>query len=529
MEKLTLLATFVFTLAGLFSLFLIRTEISLQTLLQVIAAVILLVVLITRFVFKKIAAKNKTQALLVESLAISLFIYVLVFSTGSLTSPFLALTHLYAIGVAFLISWQITVSFVFITVAFLILSIRFDPSVSAQLVESQFTLILYFLAYLAILPFTNFLAKIYRQKEAWVEELSQMLTTSKKHQETLLKNIEDAVVVISNDFVISFVNEAFQNKTGFSQNDLIGKKFFEVFTIKDDSGSTLESEKLPFAAVTATKNEVKVDKLQISTKGANFLRINLKILPVIDHTGQVLGLMVIIKDLDEKESASTSHLEKVQEKLLAMPPDKLKETARDLLLALELESGTVEGLSSFINISDTVEKEMQNLGKLAREKGINLTCPSPATDTVLPKGKIIISEKHCTFPAVYVLANEKLLTAAIHRLLKVAIYLAQTQDEVHADVQTTTDVVKFELLVGNKKITQEQINLLANKFFNEDLKIANLENCTGLEIVIAKEIFEKHGGVLRIVKNPKGVLISATLIRPEMKIGAVNVPRFKKS
>src|SRR3989344_6952379 len=110
-----------------------------------------------------------------------------------------------------------------------------------------------------------------------------MLSTSKKHQETLLKNIEDAVVVISKDFVISFVNQAAVEKTGFAQNDITAKNFFEVFTIKDDTGGTLESEKLPFSAVLATENEDKVDKLQISTKGANFLRINLKILPVIDH------------------------------------------------------------------------------------------------------------------------------------------------------------------------------------------------------------------------------------------------------
>ena len=529
MEKLTLLSTLVFTLAGLFSLFLIRTEISLETLLQVIAAVILLVVLTTRFVFKKIVGQNKTLAYLVESLAISLFIYVLVFSTGSLTSPFLILTHLYAIGVAFLISWQITISFVFITVAFLILSIRFDPTVSAQLLENQFTLILYFLAYLAILPFTNFLAKIYRQKEAWVEELSQMLSTSKKHQETLLKNIEDAVVVISKDFAISFVNQAAVEKTGFAQNDIIGKNFFEVFTIKDDTGGTLESEKLPFSAVLATENEVKVDKLQISTKGANFLRINLKILPVIDHNGQVLGLMIIIKDFDERETASWAQLEKVQEKLSIMPQDKLKETAYDLLLALRLESGTVEGLSSFINISDIVEKEMIVFMQFAQERRVNLTCPSPTNDTILPKGKIIMSEKHCTFPVVYVLANGKLLTAAIHNLMKVAISLAEPSGEVHADVQTATDIVKFELLVTNKKIKQEDLNLLLNKFFNEDLKLPNLEICTGLEIAIAKEIFEKHGGVLKISKNPKGILISATLIRLEMKITKPNVPRFKEN
>ena len=524
MQLLTLLATFVFTLAGLFSLFLIRTDISLQTLLQIIAIVILAVILTTRFVFKKIAVGNKTLAYLIESLVISLFIYVLVFSTGSLTSPFLIMTHLYAIGVAFLISQQITVSFVFITVAFLILSIRFDSTVQLQLAENQFTLILYFLAYIAILPFTNFLAKVYRQKEAWVEELSQMLSTSKKHQETLLKNIEDAVVVLSKDLKVSFINNAVKIKTGYSEGDLIGKNFFDVFTIKDNSGSTLESEKLPFSAVLATKNEVKVDKLQISTKSGKFLRVNLKILPVIDHTGQILGLMVIVKDVDEKAATSTIHLDKAEEKISMLPIDKLKTIATDLLLMSRLESNVVEGLSSFINISGVVEKEMIIMDQIAKAKNVKLTCPSPASETVLPKGKIVMPEKHCIFPVVYVLSNEKLLKVAIHNLLKVAVALAETSGKVRVDVQTAPDVVKFELSINNKIISQNEINLLFSKFFNELVNLPNMELCSGLEIAIACEIFEKHGGMLKITKNQKGVLISATLIRPEMKIHQSNNP-----
>lgn len=517
MNPAALISTLVFATAGISTLFIINSEISLQGLLQVMSIVILVIVFLTRFVFSRIATKNRTVAYLIEAFAISIFLYVLVFSTGSLASPFLILTHLYAIGVAFLISPQITTSFVFVTVVFLILSLRSDESAALLLEENRFSIILYFLAYVAILPFTNFLARLYRQKEAWVQELSQMLATSKKQEESLLKNIEDAVLVVSRDLEVSYANKGAQEKTGYSEKDLVGKKFLELFNFKDNSGNNISGENLPLAAVITTKNEAQLEGIQISDKSGAFRRANLKILPVIDHTGVVLGVMIIIKDFSDKDLTLSSYFEKVAEEIPKIDPQKLKNIAQDLLLMLKLESEAQEGLSSFINVATIVENEMFALEPMANTKKVRITCESPALETTRPRGTVISPQKKCSFPNVFILASEDLLQKAMNKLIQIAVMTAENGTEMRVDITTATDVVKIEVLVSNSKVTQVVLDLLHVKFFNKSSNMDEFKDTTGLEIAIAETIFEKHGGDLKIEKTGKGVQFTATLIRPEIK------------
>jgi K+-sensing histidine kinase KdpD len=54
------------------------------------------------------------------------------------------------------------------------------------------------------------------------------------------------------------------------------------------------------------------------------------------------------------------------------------------------------------------------------------------------------------------------------------------------------------------------------KFFNNYLDIADTSDASGLEVAIAREILEKHGGSLKIEETEKGILFTATLVRHEI-------------
>lgn len=506
-----------FAAAGLISTQVITRTESIESLLQVLAVTILIIILVTRFVLPRFQDKRPQLAYFIQFAPLSLFVYLLVFSTGGLASPFLILTHLFAIGMAFLISPATSMSYVLITAFFIIINISNDPTAYQLIGESPFAVLLYALAYGAILPFSQYIAKIYKQKDAWVSELSEMLVTSKQEEERLLKNIEDAVVVISRENKITFVNKAVGEKFGYKESDLSVKNFFEALKFKDNTGNNLPGEKLPLAGVFATKNEARVDKLQVLAKDGEYKRVNLKILPVIEHTGEVPGVIVIFKEYSEREASQSETFEKIGATLPKNPPERLRVLAQDLLLMLQLDSQATEGLSEFVDIARILEKEMFRFSEAAKSKKVRLFYPSPVNTTTLPKSaRVILPERKTSFESVFTLASQKLLVKAFDRIFRFALIASRQEATLETSVVVEKDVVRISFLLDTDSLTDDKVPLLFNKFGTQTTGQKSLSAATGLEIPIAESIFEKHGGNLKIEKKDGKVLITANIVKPEV-------------
>ena len=514
-QKKILLGSILYILAtGAISLGVIKFTTTIDALLQALAFSTVLIIFTTRVILPKVRSISPHLTYFVEFIPLSLFVYLLVFSTGGLSSPFLVLTHLFAIAMAFLITPSVSVSYVAITVGLVIFNVRTDPSAQALISDSPFAVGLYILAYLAVLPFSNYIAKIYQEQGQWAQKLSQMLTTSKKQEANLLRNITDAALVISPSFIISFSNDAASEKLGYSRRELLGKKVENIFKFKDNLGKNLSFDKLPFASALKTKGESSLGEIQIAKKDGGFWRANLKISPVIDHEGAVIGLLLIAKDFSQKDLTLGSYYDKVAQKLQQESQSKITAVARDLLLLLSLDAG-VEGLSQFINFSQIVEEEVYSLQKANFKKDVAIGIGKNSQETLGPRGKVISPQKYGSIQTVYIQGNQNLLKVAVVYVLKTALSLTPKESTVTVNLSPQTDLVKLDILT-NSQMPQEKLDLLFQKFFNEFLNLGELADFTGLEITIAKEIFEKHGGDLKIQQTAEGLLISATLIRHEV-------------
>ena len=513
-QKKILLGSILYILAtGLIALSVIKFTATIDALLQALAFSTVLIMFTTRVILPKIRSISPHLTYFVEFIPLSLFVYLLVFSTGGLSSPFLVLTHLFAIAMAFLITPSVSVSYVVITVGLVIFNVRTDPSSQALISESPFAVGLYLLAYLAVLPFSHYIARIYQQQGQWAQKLSQMLATSKEQEANLLRNIADAVLVVSPEFVISFSNDEVSKKTGFSRRELLGKKMSDVFKFKDKLGKNLPFEKLPFGSVIKSKSEFSIDEIQIAQKESGFWRVNLKLSPILDHASEVIGSLVIIKDFSQKDLTLGSYYDKIAQKLQQKTQSKITAVARDLLLLLSLDAG-VEGLSQFINFSQIVEDEVYNLQSANPQNASKIIIGKINEEMLGPKGKIISPQKHSLVQSAYILGNQNLLKVAVTYILKTALSLAPKGNNPILNILPSADIVKLDIL-SNSQIPQEKLDLLFQKFFNEFLNLKELADFTGLEIAIAREIFEKHGGDLKIKQTEEGLLFSATLIRHE--------------
>lgn len=515
-----------YILNGLISFLILSFTTSSQSLLQFLALSIILIIFTTRIILPKISKKPPKLAFFLEFAPFSLFIYILVLSTGGLTSPFLVLTHLFAIATAFLFTPKLSASYVFITILFLMGYLIYDPTAQLQIAKNPALPFFYALIYFAILPFSQYISKIYHQKDAWVQDLSNMLATSKKQEENLLKNIQDAVIALSPNMTISFINWAFSEKFGFREKDVISKKIDEVLKFRDKDGSNLDAGNLQLNAVISTKNEIHISNVQIIKKDGNYLRVSIKAVPVIDNSSKVVGLLIIIKDYSIKDLALFSYYDSVAAKLSSYSPNKLVAIARDLLLFLSLESG-IEKLSSFINVTKILENEIYNLKSVSFKKGVTFKTPHQSEKPLMFKQKVVAPQISGTLPDVFIQGTENLLNKAFFELIKVAIALAFKDSTIYTSIDIKTDTLSVNLLVKSD-LPSEKLNLLHLKFFNEFLKDESFKDFTGLEINLVENIFEMHGGSLNIKKVEKGILLSVNLIHHEASSQYKNILKISE-
>jgi len=108
-QKLRIFAIYVasflyFLVVGLISFLILRSEIALETIMKIIAIYALWILISAKFILSRGKQESRGVVYLGGLLPIILFGYFLIFATGGLSSPFLILSHFFAIGIAFLLS-----------------------------------------------------------------------------------------------------------------------------------------------------------------------------------------------------------------------------------------------------------------------------------------------------------------------------------------------------------------------------------------------------------------------------------------
>lgn len=535
-----------FSVVGLFALY-INSRLELQELITVLLVLIAVLGTGLRFISRFFKGGVKSFLQSVGTLTIAFFVYLLISATGAISSPFLLSTHLFAIGASFLLSPQIAVSFILATIAVLIPATAADPSARTFLLESPLVAILYLVAYVSLIPISFALAKQYKTKEEWVNNLKKQIATSKTQEDALLKNIQDAVLVLNRKFEIMFLNDSITKLFKYT-NHALGKNFFNLFLIKDLYGRLVESYNLPFAQILESKTQSYIENIQIASENQTYTRVDLKILPVIENN-EALGLILVIKDLSgvelvqksEKNAAITAlsrfieilNSQKKNFQQLVQYPRKtetiqqlitenleLEHLSQDFFYSLRLESGEIGSLSSLVDISETLEEVISEEKWQALERSIRIIPRNTTNELMIPRNSRQMAVRPMRFEKVYILANPAWLKDSLQRLLEIVILLSEKSGNIVLDV-TRLETLARLTITAPIIIPTEDLGGIFEKFYPKLSNVKELSETSGLEGFIAKNLIERLGGHISIRNIPNSNLtnfeISFTLIenKPE--------------
>lgn len=271
-------------------LFLFEVKVSISLILQLLAVLIILAMLAYRFILSK--SGHKATIYIAGIMPVALLIDLLLFSTGGISSPFLISSYLLTIAVSFLISPQIGLSYIISTIFLLFLHTYLDPSAEEFVKKAPFAALLYFLSYIALVPFSYFLAREYKIKDDWAKILEQQISMFKSEEEQFLKNIVESVIVIDPKYKILYSNE--QAKSLLKDTERIGgQKIYNLLTFKNQNNEDANEESI-FTKAFSSKEPETLDNVNILSRSGEYVKAKIIMVPIVQY-GKIVALSLIIK------------------------------------------------------------------------------------------------------------------------------------------------------------------------------------------------------------------------------------------
>lgn len=435
----------------------------------------------------------------------------LLFETGGLDSPFIALwtliaffSGIYAIwGVlAILITTGVFVAYEYLT---------------SGLDIATFALI----AFISIIPaLISLLVWHHRdsidESTKNVKKLSNELTEVAQKAEIIINAIGDGVMAIDSTGVVSLINPAGQEILGWAKQDAVMLNYKSILKMLDANNHEIDSSQDAVAQVLNTNQQTRSNTIQIQTKSGKRIMSSMTVSP-IGQAGS--GVIVVFRDItkekaEEREQAefisTASHemrtpVASIEGYLgLTMNPatatidaraqsyiQKAHEAAQhlgrlfqDLLDVSKSEDGRMSNIPKVVDISTYAETIVQGLQPKAVEKGLTLT--------YVPGNQR--AQKTIT-PVYFVNQDNDHIREIVDNLVENAIKYTPS-GTVTVDVTGGDDKVVISVKDSGLGIPAEDVPHLFQKFYRVDNADRQAIGGTGLGLYLSRRLAESMQGRL---------------------------------
>jgi PAS domain S-box-containing protein len=365
------------------------------------------------------------------------------------------------------------------------------------------------------------------------KQLTGMLSTNEEQSAILIQSIADGVVVTSNNGLITLMNQAAGNMTGWTIDDAISVDVKSVVKVAKENGTEMTDEEYPFTAVLTHKAFIN-QALQITSRNGKKLVVSLVISPVVTPNGEVNGAVAVLRDISEQRAAEQQRAEFIStashemrtpvaaiEGYLALAlNDKvstvdtrargflekahsstqhLGQLFQDLLTSAKAEDGRLSSHPQVIEMGAYLQQLSEDLRFGAQKKGL-------ASEFVVGAGEAIDATNHdldatggntnslrVVKPLYYVYADPDRMREVITNVFDNACKYTDS-GKVSIGLTGNTQVVQFYIRDTGPGIPADDIPHLFQKFYRVDNSATRTVGGTGLGLFICRKIIELYQG-----------------------------------
>ena len=340
--------------------------------------------------------------------------------------------------------------------------------------------------------------------EQRVEERTAQMHDAKQRIETILANVGDGVVVVDIDGNILMINAAYEEVSGFTQAELVGKNH-RVLLVEQQNPEIVEEMR-----EVVTSGSVWQGELLAMAKGGRVYDINITIAPLRDQEGHISGYVASQRDITRLK-----RIEKLKDQFIADISHELRTPISNICLYVDLlESAPPAAHSQYL----AVLKEQSRLLKAMAESMFDLNSLMAEKDRSVEMQSIslnsVVHELVDTYHSLAISANleiafdlssglprirgdRKRLARLISNLLTNAIrYTSQGRVQVRTLLRDS--LVCFEVQDTGIGIDPDDLPFLFDRFYRGKNARQTSSPGSGLGLAIVKEIVDLHQGTIKV-------------------------------
>lgn len=355
----------------------------------------------------------------------------------------------------------------------------------------------------------------------------------------ILSNIQDAVIVIDENNIITYCNHAYLNLFGWNEREQIGKSIYSFINTYIDAGSKtvigrlLKDSNLP--------EVFQLKELSCFSKNGNNVIVDINISKLKGANDGLKGYICSIKDVSNR----VEHLNRLQKsdlmsKKLIEKLRKADENKNEFLNILSHEirnpmAAAMVSLSLLNNVDEnseqaakakiTLNRQLEHLSglvddllditriknkkiKLNKEiLEINELIQNVVKDNMLQfDNKKIDLEFEPALNTLFIEADKVRVIQVIDNLLSNALKFTQSSGKTNVNIKS--DRIKYEVLITVKDtgigIAPELQTYLFDPFTQVDNSMDRSNGGLGLGLAIVKGIAELHGGSVEVFSEGIG-------------------------
>ena len=371
---------------------------------------------------------------------------------------------------------------------------------------------------------------------AWAElelahgEVQRALTAGARAQrlnESVLSSAAEAICAIDRDGRITMANPATARVTGWSEQDLLGRRIHDTLHGRHADGSAYPADECPLLA-TLTSGQVllSADDVYWRRNGSPF-PVQLSSAPMVED-GEVVGAVVVFEDVTARQE-----IERMKEEFVSVVSHELRTPLTSMRGSLGLlAAGVVADLPP--QAKGLVDMALANTERLVRLVGDILDLER------LTAGQVrLVRAEHalCDVVATAVAAVSGLAEAAgvgveqqVHdttawfdsdrvvqvlvNLLGNAVKFTEPGGRVTVTAAPSGDEVRITVADTGRGIPAEKLREVFDRFAQVESGDARDKGGTGLGLAISRSIVEAHGGRIS-VDSEVGVGSTFTVLLPQ--------------
>ncbi|MDH7481001.1 MAG: GAF domain-containing protein [Armatimonadota bacterium] len=347
------------------------------------------------------------------------------------------------------------------------------------------------------------------------------------YTDNILRSIAAGVVTLDSDGRVLTWNKAAEEIVDIPANQVIGKHFAEIVNNIGISETDKERTLSIIKNVFRSGHGYLGHKLEYHpTQGdAEVIYINMNITQLRDHTGEVLGLVLIFEDVTKEiemenemrrisELAAVGQLAATIAHELRNPLSSIKGAAQFLRKEYEDHSAIKEFLDIIIDEVNVLSKITTEFLDFARPTKLNLK-ETDVNDVVfrtlqfmqleITKQNVHVRQNfNYNLPRIW--ADDKQLEQVLRNIILNSLQAMPDGGNLYVDTAQADNAVRVIITDTGIGIPSDKIDKIFVPFFTTKTK------GTGLGLSIVRKIVENHGGTVRVQSEVgKGTTFEITL------------------